>query len=284
MDKVQNSKPTPISIKLPISVRQLRALTCDKQTDDLQVSEASLNSASSLFHVKLAQKVSTWTSIKKIGIWCTATRAAVRQLLTLQDLEDLYVTSLNRHGTLTGMPISASLHTLRAGRLSSADLRSIAKLPNLKVLSAQNADLSDEALESLICMSHLADLDLEATNLDDEMAATLATSKTLTSLCIGNTNVGPEGLQHICKMTQLRELDMWALDIQASDLDMLTALPNLEYLSVGGHDEQTVLTAQAVLPKVAQLPSLKRLWLDGIPLSETETAELTERYDHVQVT
>lgn len=116
------------------------------------------------------------------------------------------------------------------------------------------------------------------------MAGTLATSKMISQLDVGATRLGPKGLQLICQMTQLRELDIWALDIEESDLDMLAALSNLEYLSVGGYDEQTVLTAKGVLPRIAQLPSLKRLWIDGIPLTSDEVAKLEKRYEHVQVT
>ena len=69
-------------------------------------------------------------------------------------------------------------------------------------------------------------------------------------------------------MSQLRSLDIWALDIQEEDLELLNDLPNLEYLSIGGgYEDQTTLTSKGVLPRLAQLPSLKRVWLDGITLS-----------------
>ena len=284
MGNAKNPNRSVLTIKLPTSVRQIRSLDCREPVDELQVSSDLHVSVVGPFHVKLAREISKWQSVRKIGLWCTATKAALRQLLATPGLEEVYVTNLHEHSSLNGMPQPNSLHTFRCGWLSSNDLLNIAALKNLVTLSAQNSQLSNAVLAELIEMKNLVDLDLEASNLDDEMAATLATSERIVRLDIGATRVGPKGLQSICQMTQLRELDIWALDIQECDLDELAALTNLEYLSVGGYDEQTVLTAKGVLPRIAQLPSLKRLWLDGIPLTKDEVAELERRYETVQVT
>jgi len=133
-------------------------------------------------------------------------------------------------------------------------------------------------------MNALENLDLEASNLDDEMAKVLATSSKIAQLDVGATRMGPSGLQEICKMKQLRELDIWALDLNEGDLDCLEALPNLEYLSVGGHDGQKRLTSKGVLPRLSRLRSLRRIWLDGIPVSEKESSQLKERYEKAQIT
>ena len=116
------------------------------------------------------------------------------------------------------------------------------------------------------------------------MAKELAKSSKITQLDVGATRLGPSGLQEICKMTQLRELDIWALDLDEHDLDCLEALPNLEYLSVGGYDSQERLKSKNVLAQLAKLPSLRRVWLDGIPVSESEANELRARYENAQIT
>jgi hypothetical protein len=199
-------------------------------------------------------------------------------------LEEISLFDLHRHGSLGKMPRPTKLHTLRCGWLSSDDLLKIADLPGLRTLSAQYARLSVAAVSGLARMESLSDLDLEGSDLTDDLAAILSTSSRIVSLDIGATCVGPKGLQHICEMTDLRELDIWALDIQESDLDMLSGLAKLEYLSVGGHAGQAVLTARGVLPRIAKLPSLRRLWLDGIPLTPDEVAGLERRYESVTVT
>lgn len=237
-----------------------------------------------LFDEKLARAVSSWEPIRKINLWTTSTKAALRQVLDVHGVEEINVLGLSKHGSLKGMPKPETLHTFRCGSLSSEDLREIAGLPGLRILGAQYASLSNAAVSRLVGMDALVDLDLEGSDLTDDLAAILSTSDSIVSLAITATRVGPKGLQGISRMAQLRELDIWALRIEESDLECLGALGNLEYLSVGGYQEQTVLTAKGVLPRLARLPSLKRLWLDGIAVTEDEAASLERRYDRVQIT
>lgn len=278
MEDTQEIKSKVISIEAPTSAKQMRALDPHEPIDELSVSSQRI------FDLQRARALSRWQSIRSINIWCTTTKAAIRQLLSVSGLEEINVSGLHEHGSIKGMPRPISLHTFRCGWLRRDDLLNIAELPSLTTLSAQNSMFSNDVLKKLISMESLTDLDLEASSLDDEMAETLATSRKISQLDIGASRVGRRGLQSICNMAQLRELDIWALDIQESDLDLLAALSNLEYLSVGGYDEQTALTAKGVLPRIEQLPSLKRLWLDGIVLTKDEVSKLEKRYEHVQVT
>ncbi len=268
-----------ISIEAPLSVKHVRALAPAGPIDHLSLS------APDFCHVKIAREISRWPSVREISLFCTASKAALRQLLETPRLEEIYINDLHQHSSLKGMLLSASLRSLECSfGLSSDDLLEISKLPNLTTLSAQNAQFSGAALESIANMPELTTLNLEGTSLTDEMAAMLASSSKLTRLEIDATRVSAKGLRHICQMQQLQALDIWALNIQEDDLSSLSALPNLSYLSLGGYDGQTTLTAAGVLPRLAALPSLKRLWLDGIPTTKQQEAELKARYEHVKIT
>jgi hypothetical protein len=59
----------------------------------------------------------------------------------------------------------------------------------------------------------------------------------------------------------------------------LQNLQNLKYLSMGGCEGQTRLTFKGVMPYIEKLPALKSLWLDGIPLSDTEIESMTSKYE-----
>ena len=85
-------------------------------------------------------------------------------------------------------------------------------------------------------------------------------------------------------MRQLKWLDIWATRIEETDLDMLASLENLEYLSIGGHDDQTDFTPAGTFPRLERLPSLKKLWLDGFRVSKGEWEYLNDRYEKVRVT
>lgn len=275
---MDSSEPVVVSLDAATSLRRVRSLTPNTPIDALNISGIRL------FDEKLARAVSSWQPIRKINLRTTSTKAALRQVLVVHGVEEINVLGLSKHGSLQGMPKPDPLHTLRCGSLSSKDIREIAGLPGLRILSAQYSSLSHASVSRLVGMEALMDLDLEGSDLTDELAAILSMSSKIVSLAIGATRVGPNGLQSICRMAQLRELDIWALGIQESDLDCLEALGNLEYLSVGGYQEQTVLTAKGVLPRLARLPSLKRLWLDGIEVTRDEAASLESRYDRVQIT
>lgn len=261
-----------------MSLRRIRSLNPNRPIDELNVS------GSRLFDKKLAREVSSWRPIKKINLWTTTSKAALRELLATPGVEELNITSISRHGSLEGMPRPETLHTLRCGWLASDDLRMIADLSSLRILGAQNSSMSRAAVSGLVGMEALIDLDLEASDLTDDQALILSTSTKITSLGIGATRVGSKGLQSICRMGHLRELDIWELGIEESDLDCLAALGNLEYLAVGGREGQTILTAKGVLPRIARVSSLKRLWLDGIALFEDEADALERRYEQVRIT
>jgi Leucine-rich repeat (LRR) protein len=150
----------------------------------------------------------------------------------------------------------------------------------LKRLGAQNSNITPRALESLLQISTLEHLDLEASDFNDSMATMVAESKSIKHLDIGASKITAKGLRLISTMQQLQSLDIWSVDIGEKDIELLSNLPNLEYLSIGGFDNQTKLTSKGVLPRIKEISTLKRLWLDGIALTSAEKTELGKRYEY----
>ncbi len=275
---IEDNKKNDLSFSGRLTPRKMRAMTPSNEVKTLTVS------SNTFFHRKLADELAQWPRIKEVLLWGTVSKAALQRLLSLAEIHEIYVMELHKHGNLCGIDQSSSLRVFRGGWLSARDLRALTQLQNLETLSAQNSSVNQQVIEMIVKSSSLTNLDLEASNLDDVMAKELAKSSKITQLDVGATRLGPSGLQEICKMTQLRELDIWALDLDEHDLDCLEALPNLEYLSVGGYDSQERLKSKNVLAQLAKLPSLRRVWLDGIPVSESEANELRARYENAQIT
>lgn len=234
-----------------------------------------------LLTAKLACNFSTLQSVGWMWLWCSVTRTALQHIITIPDLEKLDILQMKKPGKLKNFEQAKSLKEFRCHHcMSEADILEIAKLPELKELGAQGAAITERAIEALLQMPKLERLNLEGSELNDVRAALIAESKTLTHLDIGASQLTSKGLKKICEMSQLSSLDIWAINIVESDLDLLSNLSNLEYLSIGGYDDQTVLTAKGVLPRLKKIPSLKRIWLDGIPLTETEKKHLKEEYEY----
>ena len=231
----------------------------------------------------IAKRFSSIQSINSLWLWCTTTRAAMQHITTLEGLNTLDLLSLKKPGKLINFANAENLRVLRCNNdMNEADLLEVANLPNLEELGAQNSEVTKRALNALLRMPNLKKLDLEATKFDDKWAKRLAASETITHLDIGAGRLTNKGLKEICKMSQLQSLDIWWTNVDERGLDLLANLPNLDYLSIGGYDGQTTLTAKGVIPRLEAIKSLKKVWLDGISLTEAENKTLKERYEYMR--
>jgi hypothetical protein len=266
-----------VTLEGAINTADIRALGRLGHMEKLSLSKANLITTA------IAKGFSSLKSVEWLWLWCTVTRTAMREIFSIPNLKILDVLALRHPGRLQNLTLAESLVTFRANHyMSEEDLFAVAELPALEELGAQNATLTEASLAALLDMPYLRDIDLEATCFDDTMAATISQVDRIRKLDIGATRLTGKGLKHICKMKQLRSLDLWANDITEQDLDMLADLPNLEYLSVGGYSGQTTLTSEGVVPRLKKIGSLKRIWLDGISVSEEEQKLLNVRYEKVR--
>jgi len=237
-----------------------------------------------LITVGVARKFLQINSVSKLTLWCGISRAAMQHIISLPKLNELVVFELARSGRLSGFADARSLTQFSCvvGGLTETDLLEITKCKSLERLGAQQSVITETSLEAILTLPALSTLDLEASNFNDHHARLVAQSKTIKKLDVGATRLSKSGLQHLCAMKQLTDLDIWSNNIEAEDLDLLSELPNLEYLSIGGHDEQTTFTAENTIPKLEKIPSLKRLWLDGLKLSDDERKYLEKRYEKIR--
>ena len=227
-----------------------------------------------------------FTNIRELRLWCDVGRSAVHHLLKLPNLEIVDILNIRSPGRrMSGFSDASSLKVFRCGHcLTVSDMFALAESPSIQELGAQSAALSLDAVEAIVAMPALVSLDLEGSELDDAMASAISMSTKITSLHIGATEVTAAGLSQICEMKQLKYLDAWNISISERDLELLLKLSNMEYLSIGVGYRQDSLTAAGVMPVLDKMPSLKRLWLDGIEFKEVEKQYLKEKYEHVSIT
>jgi len=237
------------------------------------------------FSGKTAKSLGSFQSLRELRVWCDAGRTSIRHLLNLKSLEKIYLSGLRPPGRkLRGFEDANNLKEFRCVySMNPSDLSAIAKSTSIEDLGAQGSIVDTNAIERILQMPNLTRLNLEATNLDDVMASLLASSTVITELDVGGSNLTEIGFKEICRMRQLVSLDAWALGISEQNLDELVNLKNLEYLSVGGYDDQDTLTAVGVISRLDNIPSLKRIWLDGISVNDSQREYLDEKYDFVSV-
>jgi hypothetical protein len=222
--------------------------------------------------------------VKQLWIWCDVTRAAMNHILQLEGLQELDILCMSGPGKLRNFHKAVQLKVFRANHyMTGPDLLQVAQCSSIQVLGAQNADLARSAFAALLSMSNLTALDLEGTRFDDKMAKKISRSATISSLDVGGTRLTRAGLENLMTMTQLRSLDLWALDFSASDLKMLLSLPNLEYVSLGGHKNEPSLDANAITALILESRSLKRVWLDGVPLEPGQRDALEAKLESLRL-
>ena len=237
-----------------------------------------------LVTVKLAKRL-VELPVDRLWLWSKVTRRAMRQIIQIPGLRVLDVFSMTGPSSLRYFAKAQSLEEFRANLyLTREDLLEVAHCPTLKEISAQGSELTPDALAAILALPQLTRLDIEATRFDDRMAKRLSSSRTIETLDIGGTPVTGIGLEYLLRMEQLRSLDLWATHITEADLPRLQDLPNLEYLSLGNYDQHVQLDADAVCQLVLQLPSIKRVWLDGIVLNTTQKAALEQKLESLRVT
>lgn len=222
--------------------------------------------------------------VEQLWIRCDVTRAAMNHILQLEGLRELDILSMSRPGKLKNFHKAGKLSVFRANHyMTESDLLQVAQCPSIRVLGAQNADLSPLAFSALLSMPNLTALDLESTRFDDRMAQKIRRSRTITSLDVGGTRLTRAGLAHLVKMTKLHALDLWALDLNATDLTMLLELPVLEYVSLGGYCGAPSLDADAITALILESPSIKRALLDGVLLNRSQRDALEAKLESLRI-
>ncbi len=267
-------KPS-VSIKGPYTEKDLKTLSKYSQIDSLNCTEQELVTAG------VARGFARLKAVKKLWIWSSVTRTAMRDIIRIPKLEVLDILEIKYPGQLMYFEEAVNLKEFRCNNyMSERDLYEISNLSNLIELGAQGVEISPKSLEAVLSMPKLSRLDLEGSEFNDDLAAIMAQSKQILNLEIGSSNLTGKGLKSIAKMTQLKSLDIWANPINESDLIHLIRLENLEYLSLGGYEGQTKLTYQGINLILNEMHHLKRLRLDGVDLTDGETSELNDRYEY----
>lgn len=273
------SELVKIELQGTITTEKVRGVLTNEPVDKLSIVKSPLLTLAN------ATELTSLSSVRHLWLWCYVDRLALNALIRIPGVNVVDVLWLEGPFPIAGFGAAANLEVFRANCcMREGDLLAIFECKNLIEVGAQNAEVTHRALEALLELPALRSLDLEGSCMNDAMAAKICMSSTLTALDIGGTRVTGAGLRHLCKMRQLRSLDLWSLPIAEEDLDALAQLTELDYLSIGNYQHGEQFNAETLLPRLAAIPALKRLWLDGIAISPTQRRWLEERYEHVRIT
>ncbi|WP_133821189.1 hypothetical protein [Tahibacter aquaticus] len=241
-----------------------------------------------LFDAALADALLGIAVLENAQFLCSVTRAALQRLLQIAGLRCLYVNEIAPRGSPANFENASLLERFGGDRLvHQADLLAITRSPALREFYAIDSRMTAQTLDAFLAMPTLEMLSLEDCGIDDALAARFERCPQLQRLFLANNPLGREGLTHIARLKQLRELDLWATPLHVDDFEQLQQLPHLEYLSVGHTGSAKTaalgLTAEALLPRLSALTALRRLELDGINVDEKQRAAFAARFESVQI-
>ncbi len=231
---------------------------------------------------RFARGLSNYQKLEKLWIWCDVYRTAMPHILALPQLAVLDILCVSRPGRrMCTFANAEKLQQLRCNNgLTESDLIAISTAPSLEELGAQFSGLTSRGLRALLSMESLTAIDLECAGVTDNLAAQIAESRQLLTLELGNNPISDVALKKICSMSQLKGLDIWQTNISVSGIEQLARLENLEFLSLGMYgDDEPLLSGDSVIPILDAIPSLKRVWLDGVSLNPAQGEMLKSRYE-----
>lgn len=230
-----------------------------------------------------AEAIARARTIRELWMWGAGlSRAALNRLVLIPGLEQLNVLSLRGEGRLKNFRSAVSLDTFRCSfDLRTADIVELSRLPKLRTLSAQCATLGLKAMNLLAEKEGLEDVDFEGVVFSDEMAASIAQSKSIHHLALPSTNLTLAGLRAVSDMQRLSYLDIWGNGFKAEHLECLAGHPSLEMLEFGGFITKVVDRPKArdIIPWLEKIPKLKWLRFDNVTTTADEQQYLAKRYD-----
>lgn len=277
-----DSSGATIALEGPLAAGSLRALASHGPLQHLSIHDRAV------FGLRQARELTSLPGIERLRLFCPVTRAAASVLLEVPGLRVLELFELRAGGKLSGFDIPRSLERAHWSwyALQPGDFEAIAQSLTLRAIGTGDAVITPAAFDALLAMPRLDWLSLESSGIDDALASRLRTGTALRSLFLAVNPLTRAGLRHIVRLESLRELDLWKTAITLDDLDLLQALPQLEYLSIGSGDPEDATRRydpDRLLPRLARLPSLQRLELDGIVLNETQRAAYAARFAELKL-
>ena len=275
---IDDGTQTSIRLEGQIDLARLQALAAQGRIDTLMLYTPQLLDSS------LAAGLAEAWEIGHLRLLCPVTRSALRRVTGLHGLHTLELSSLRAPGRLGGFDKAGDLHSVIAPHcLYESDLRAIAASPGVHTLDAHASKLTPRALDAVLEMPRLECLLLGGGALTDALAPRLPRGSRIRALNLAYAPLSRSGLAQVLRMPALRELDLWSTPLQLDDLDLLAGLPQLESLSLGHWDDERKFDGAALLAKLAPLPALRTVSLDGVILDQSTRAAFKARFADFRV-
>ena len=143
--------------------------------------------------------------------------------------------------------------------ITDADLEPVGKMSSLRKLNLAHTRITDVGIEHLKPLENVVELNLYyAEYLTDTALAHLRSWKHLEVLNLRGVRLTSAVFEHLAQLTALRSLDIAFTEVEDDGFELLSSLPKLESLALGGNR----LTGSAL--SSLNLPALRSLDVGGM--------------------
>lgn len=147
------------------------------------------------------------------------------------------------------------------GYITADGIKSLEKIPNLRVVSFTETYLTDADMPKIACLKSLEELSVSSMmKLKGDGLIHLKALPSLRFLKVANDDLSDQGLKNIAQLKQLKELDMRRCRIDDRRIEIIATMEHLKKLSL----MQNEMTDEGIL-KLRKMKNLRELNLEKCP-------------------
>lgn len=155
---------------------------------------------------------------------------------------------------------------------SACNLNLLGQLDGLQTVELRGALVTRESIEGLASLPHLYELKIIDCQLQDDDLAPLAGATKLTTLWLIKNPITSAGIDSICKLPNLRILQLEETQIDDRAVELLSMLPSLRMLDL----QSTSVTDQGC-KQLLKFPNLRYINLRGTRATDRGVEDLKRR-------
>lgn len=196
-----------------------------------------------------------------------------------------------KHLTLKGMPLidrdmiepltavdTLEYLSLDSCQVDSAILPLLARIQNLRFLDLSRTKIDDEGLGVLADLPRLQNLNLSGANISGKGVAELAKAPALDTLNLRGSQFGPQALEGVGRLAQVRYLILDEVDLSAADFSQLAEMRGLRRLDLA-NCQITDNNARSL----ASLEGVTYILLRGNQVSSTVRDQIHQQIPKTQI-
>lgn len=162
--------------------------------------------------------------------------------------------------------------------LTVEDARNIARATSLRNVNLDHSNLDDDMLLALAPLTNVEELDLDETNIGTRGMAALARMRKLVSFSAYSTAIDDDGMRHLANLPSLRAVEVFDTRVTGRGINHLAQCKKIKWLGVSN-----LGNLSAAVDTIAGFPELVYFYANDTDLTDREITRLAANQNLTQV-